>query len=107
MLKWFLGSLALVSLFLPSCFATLWYNGDFNQVTGLSNGSNYQFQDAWIYDDFIAPSGWHVTGVFSNNFFSLGSVPASSARWEIRSGVSAGSGGILIGSGTDVASATA
>src|SRR5260370_17539949 len=87
-------------LLLPTfVFATnLWYNGDWNFQTGLSNGSNYQFQDAWIFDDFVAPASWQVSGLFSNNFFLPGTVGAS-ARWEIRSGVSSGVGGILVAGG--------
>src|SRR5260370_34065278 len=91
-------------LLLPTfVFATnLWYNGDWNFQTGLSNGSNYQFQDAWIFDDFVAPASWQVSGLFSNNFSLPGTVGAS-ARWEIRSGVSSGVGGILVAGGTSTA----
>lgn len=84
----------------------LWYNGDLSQA-GLVNGRNYSgFQD-WVYEDFIVPSsGWTVTGVFSNNLFAPNTLPAT-VYWEIRSNVSEGNGGVLIGSGTSNATVTA
>jgi len=92
--------IVLILLSLPSHAATLWYNGDWNGVTGLGNAKNYQFADAWVYDDFTVPAaGWTISGVFSNDFFSATTLPAS-VFWEIRSGVSTGSGGTLIASGT-------
>src|SRR5437879_4825463 len=101
-----LATAALLLLLPPFVSAgTIWYNGDWNSQTGLSNGSNYQFQDAWIYDDFVAPTSWQVSGLFSNNFFFPGTV-GTSARWEIRSGVSSGAGGILVAGGTNTAVAT-
>jgi hypothetical protein len=95
-----------ILLIVPAQAAPLWYNGDWNNSTGLANGRNYMFQDAWIYEDFIVPSGgWTITGVFSNDFFFPGTLP-NSVFWEIRSGVAPGSGGVLIGNGTVSATVT-
>jgi len=82
----------------------LWYNGDFNGVSGLANENNTIVSQAAVYDDFIVPSGgWHIGFVWSNNLMSTTS---SQAYWEIRSGVSTGNGGTLIASGTNAATQT-
>jgi hypothetical protein len=87
---------------LPAVGATLWYNGDFNDVNGLANGINISFTQAAVYDDFIVPSGgWTINTVWSNNLMDVTGI--TSASWEIRSGVSAGNGGTLEASGTDAA----
>jgi hypothetical protein len=58
-----------ILLILPCHASVLWYNGDWNNTTALGNSRSYQFGDAWVYDDFIVPSGgWTITGVFSNDF---------------------------------------
>src|ERR1700682_4112911 len=79
---------------------SLWYNGDFNDVNGLSNERNTTITQAAVYDDFnvTAPLGWNVTAVFSDNLFSAMTVTA--ADWEIRTGISEGNAGTLIASGT-------
>ena len=79
---------------------SLWYNGDFNDVNGLSNERNTTVTQAAVYDDFnvTAPLGWNVTAVFSDNLFSAMTV--TGADWEIRTGVSEGNAGTLIASGT-------
>jgi hypothetical protein len=78
---------------------SLWYNGDFNGVNGLSNERNTIVSQAGVYDDFnvIDPLGWNVTAVFSDNLLNT---TVTGADWEIRSGVSEGNGGTLIASGT-------
>jgi hypothetical protein len=84
--------------------ATLWYNGDMNQA-GLDNevvkivgGEAYSY----VYDDFtVTGAPWHVTSVWSNNLMSYTGVTQSG--WFIRSGVSNGSPGTLIASGTSAA----
>ena len=92
--------LLLTMLTLPAFGATLWYNGDWNTNTTFQNCQSCRFGDGWIYEDFDVPTGgWTLTGVFSNNFFEPGASPAF-VFWEIRSGVSAGSGGMVIGNGT-------
>ncbi len=83
---------------------TLWYNGDFDGVNGLANESNTTISDARVYDDFVVPSGgWTVDTLWSND---LTDTSASSAYWEIRSGVSAGNGGTLLFNGTSAATQT-
>jgi hypothetical protein len=78
---------------------SLWYNGDFNGVNGLANERNTVVTQAAVYDDFnvTGPLGWNVTAVFSDN---LASTVISGADWEIRTGLSEGSAGILVASGT-------
>ena len=86
---------------------TLFYAGDFdpnnpnanglaNENDGIVSGSPY---GAATFQNFIVPTGqnWTVHGLFSNDLMS---VTASTAYWEIRSGVSQGNGGTLIASGT-------
>jgi hypothetical protein len=79
---------------------SLWYNGDFNGVNGLSNERNTVVTQGAVYDDFdvTAPQGWHVTAVFSDNLFNA--ITVTAADWEIRTGVSEGNAGTLIASGT-------
>ena len=87
---------------------TLWYNGDFDGFGGLSNelGLNSPFNDGRTYDDFnVTGPGWFLTDLFSNNLMTAGLV-ATMADFEIRSGVSAGNGGILVASGTSAATQT-
>jgi len=80
---------------------SLWYNGDFNYVTGLSNERNTGVSQAAVYDDFnvTSPLGWHVTALFSDNLFTF-DLPVTGADWEIRTGISEGNAGTLIASGT-------
>ena len=79
----------------------LWYNGDFDGVSGLANENNTQVSQAAVYDDFIVSgSPWTITTVWSNDLMDFST---SSANWEIRSGVSAGDGGTVVASGTGVA----
>jgi hypothetical protein len=86
---------------------TLWFNGNLDQRDALVNQTGTP--DQLIYDNFIVPTGmtFTITSVFSNNaMFQFGA--ASTAHWEIRSGVSAGSGGTLLasGDGTDNVTST-
>jgi len=81
---------------------TLWYNGDFNDVDGLTNEQDtFAVGFSHIFDDFNVPDagGWDVTSVFSNDLISTTVIGAS---WEIRQGITAGNGGTLIASGTTV-----
>ena len=81
---------------------TLWYNGDFNDVDGLTNEQDtFAVGFSHIFDDFNVPDagGWDVTSVFSNDLVSTTIIGAS---WEIRQGITAGNGGTLIASGTTV-----
>jgi hypothetical protein len=81
---------------------SLWYNGDYNHINGLSNERNTLITQAAVYDDFdvTAPLGWHVTAVFSNDLVIGGGGIITGADWEIRTGISEGNPGTLIASGT-------
>ena len=78
---------------------SLWYNGDFNGVNGISNERNTIVSQAGVYDDFnvIDPLGWNVTAVFSDDLLNT---TVTGADWEIRTGLSNGNAGTLIASGT-------
>jgi hypothetical protein len=85
---------------------TLWYNGDTDGRDALVNQTGAA--DGMIYENFVVPTGqtFRITGLFSNNaMFNSGA--ASSAHYEIRSGVSAGNGGTLLASGDRADSVTA
>ena len=82
----------------------LWYNGDFDGVDGLANEQDTSIgsgEYAHTYDDFNVTdaSGWYVGAVFSNN---LTDTNITGATWEIRQGISAGNGGLIIASGMTV-----
>ncbi len=84
---------------------TVWYNGDFNGVNGLANEVNDSISDAYVYDNFVVPTGgWTLTDAFSNNLMDFAS---SSAFVSICSGVSAGNGGSCAFSGILAATQTA
>lgn len=101
------GPIAALLCVVPLSAGTVgWYNGNFDSVNGLSNEINTSITHARVYEDFIVPTGgWTVVGLFSNNLMNFTGV--TQAQWEIRSGVSAGNGGSLIGGGTASATQTA
>src|SRR5438105_11889095 len=81
---------------------TLFYNGDFDGVNGLSNELDTSLgsgQYGHTYDDFYVTDsgGWNVTGIFSDNLTNTG---ITGATWEIRQDISEGNGGTLVASGT-------
>jgi hypothetical protein len=94
---------------------TLFYGGDFDpnnpNANGLANENDANVSGnpygAAVYQNFIIPTGqnWTIHGLFSNDLMNN---TASTAYWEIRSGVSGGNGGTLIasGTGTDLMTAT-
>lgn len=87
----------------------LYYGGDWygngsgsGTTTHIRNGSLNG--DANYYQGFVVPTGqtWTVSELFSNNL--VGPPPPdgfTGADWTIRSGVSAGNGGIVVASGND------
>jgi len=85
---------------------TLWYNGDSDGRDQLLNETGSVA--GLVYDDFIVPTGdiYTITGVFSNDAMS-DPAAATTAYWEIRSGVSAGNGGTLVASGDGADTVTA
>jgi hypothetical protein len=77
---------------------SLWYNGDFDGVNALANERNTLIDQAAVYDDFNVTGGaWHITAIFSDNLLNT---VVTGAEWEIRSGISEGNAGTLVGSGT-------
>jgi hypothetical protein len=84
----------------PAAAATIWYNGDMDNIDAMINGFNMYsgtVPQASVYDDFeITGGGAIINTVWSNNAMNF---TASTAHWEIRSGVSAGVEGTLIASG--------
>ena len=93
-----------LAAFAASADTTLWYNGDFNNVSSLrDNYSSYTATDATVYDDFTvstASGGWHITEVFGH--IQFGDITdVTNANWSIRSGVSAGNGGTIVASGAN------
>jgi hypothetical protein len=90
------GGVSLGGIHTPD--ATLWYNGDFDGTNGLANEQNTIVSQAGVYEDFnVTGGGWNITSLFSDNLLNT---TVTGANWEIRSGVSEGSGGTLIASGT-------
>ncbi len=84
---------------------TGWYNGDCQM--GIGGPANYvsDRQFVRVYDNFAVPDGgWTVTGAFSDNSMSFTNV--SEAVWEIRGGISAGNGGLIVASGRSPAKQT-
>src|SRR5262249_32221243 len=80
---------------------SLWYNGDFDGRNGLANERNTAVSQAAVYDNFFATGhGFRVTGVYSDNQITPGTV-FTGADFSIRTGVSAGNGGTIVASGTN------
>lgn len=110
MKKSLLASFALITLLLcagsgPAVADILWYNGDLNSAPSKMNLGNTVELLSAVYDDFIVPNGgWTITTVWSNNAMNF---TAYWASWEIRSGVSAGNGGVLMAHGIGQATQTA
>lgn len=86
--------------------SVLWYNGNWDGADALVNET--QTLKGRVYENFIVPMGttYTITGAFSNDFMR-NSALATTASWEIRSGVSAGNGGTLIASGDSADTKTA
>jgi hypothetical protein len=106
--------------------ACLFYGGDFvfNPLgppflpNGLANESDLILSGTpygaatWVPFTVPAGKGWEVTGLFTNNLSSYGVLdqaptePVAAAFWSINEGVSAGSAGTVIASGTSAATST-
>jgi hypothetical protein len=84
----------------------LFYGGDFDGRNGLANERNTIVSDARVYDNFMVNVGWNVSALFSNNLV-VEPLNPQQAYWEIRMGVSQGSGGTLVASGTSGVTKTA
>jgi hypothetical protein len=77
----------------------LFYGGDDNFYYGIASEYNTAVTDSAVFDNFFVPRGnsWYVDDIFSHHIF-LGTTTFSTAYWEIRQDVSAGTGGILVAS---------
>jgi hypothetical protein len=89
---------------------TLWYSGDTTGPSTYANGVGITGPGVpffLIYQDFAVPApGWHITSVFGNDYFTIGSF-STFATWEIRSGMPAGNGGAIVASGDAAITRTA
>lgn len=86
--------------------APIWYNGDFDGVNGQNVGAFNAF-DSRVYDDFnISGQPMIIDSVFMNVLSAIPRTDILTFAWEIRSGVSAGSGGTLVASGLSNATVT-
>jgi len=85
----------------------LWYNGDLPSGGGTVNEEASNIGSARVFENFdvTAPGGWLIQSVWSNDSMQFQGV--TSAYWSIRSGMSAGNAGTIIGSGTALATQTA
>jgi len=84
--------------------STIWFNGDpdnQNGNTAVLHGYGVFDVDSYVYDNFQLGANTLVNGVFGHMLY-IGTAPVA-AEFEIRSGVSAGNGGTLVGSGTTAA----
>jgi len=78
----------------------VWFNGGFDNETGLASERNTQVSDARTYDNFSLPSGYNqVTGLLGQ-FYLTSNLVNAPVYWEIRQGAAPGTGGTLIASGT-------
>jgi PEP-CTERM motif len=85
----------------------LFYAGDFEPTNPSADILlNVRFGSSGsvnAYENFIVPAGqtWNVHGLFSNNL-EITIAGITSADWSIRTGVSAGNGGMIIANGTSL-----
>jgi len=92
------------------CKPCLFYTGDFNGngsgADGVDNemgGSLGSGEYAEVYNGMTIPKGytWTITGMFVNTLATGSSNDDPTDPWDIRKGVSSGSGGTDVKSGTD------
>jgi hypothetical protein len=86
-----------------SAGVVLWYSGNANGLSALSNEINTAVPDSRVFDDFTvtAAAGWTINRIWSNNV--MGFTGVTQATWSIRSGMSTGNGGTVVASGTSAA----
>jgi hypothetical protein len=78
----------------------VWFNGRFDNRSGLASERNTAVLDARTYEDFSLPSGYNqVTGLLGQ-FYLTPELVGRPVYWEIRQGVVPGAGGTLIAAGT-------
>ncbi|HTE90991.1 MAG TPA: hypothetical protein VK639_18685 [Terriglobales bacterium] len=84
----------------------LFYGGDLDpnspNANGLANENDLIVSDARTYTPFVVQAGriWTVTGALGNHLSTVTVIDPAQAKWEIRTGVSSGNGGVLLSSGT-------
>ena len=96
-------NLKFVSIAVFSVFATassfaqvLFFGGDVDLVNGLSSEENTNVAQSMTYDNFtVGGAGWNVNSM-GGIFYGTQGVNFTSARMEIRQGVSVGNGGTLV-----------
>jgi hypothetical protein len=91
------------------CQPCLFYGGDFdasNPNSGALLDEDTSSQQATTYVPFYVPSGqvWTVIGLFSNVMSTIQYIIPKEIEWSISTGMSAGSPGTLLASGTAGAS---
>lgn len=93
------------------CSPCLFYGGDFNPSDPLENAlwnGDSLLASGEVLVPFTVPRGqiWLVTGLFTNNLSNVSVIDPKKAKWSISKGVTAGSGGYTIASGSSRAKYT-
>ena len=99
-------ALVLAAALLGAADAQLFYNGDRAGGGSYASWINEPEDDLnqIVFDNFVVAAGqtWTVTGVFGQFRLRAAGAPISALGWEIRSGMSLGSGyGTVVASGMD------
>ena len=88
----------------------LWYGGDTGPSSTFSDNNTQVTPGigSSVLDDFVVPSDWHVTGLFSNNeaSYPIDTAPFTEAVWSIRTGVGPGDPGNILFSGVSPVTVT-
>jgi hypothetical protein len=83
----------------------LWYGGDLSGIGFINNTHTTPEYGSSVLDDFVvsSPSGWHVTGLFSNNIADPTNLPVADAVWSVRTDVTGGNAGVIVAAGVSPA----
>jgi hypothetical protein len=83
----------------------LWYGGDLSGIGFINNTHTTPEYGSSVLDDFVvsSPSGWRVTGLFSNNIADPTNLPVASAVWSVRTDVTSGNAGVIVAAGVSPA----
>jgi hypothetical protein len=98
-------ALGLVVVSIGTDAQVLWYGGDIDASSPLSNNTETLDRSSvsYVLTNFVVPDNerWRVTALFSNNLPSRPSAvaPFTQARWSIRKGVATGNFGTVLFSG--------
>ncbi len=87
------------------CKPCLFYAGDFDSNASDANGLANELDvivstGAEVWVPFVPTAAWKVTEIFSDNFASLATLTPATSPYGIRSGITSGSGGKVVCSGT-------